>query len=124
MTDFSRIINTLWGLNQGKQDYLDSLNRFDLLIIDDLSAERDTEYANGIVTSVIDSRCKSGKPMIVTTNLNAEEIFSPEGIRKKRIYSRLCEMCIPLHFVGNKDLRKIRMAEMIGKYKELLAINQ
>ena len=38
MTDFSRVINTLWDLKEGKQKYLDRLNEYDLLIIDDLAA--------------------------------------------------------------------------------------
>lgn len=123
MTDFSRIINTLWGMGSGKQEYLDSLNGYDLLIIDDLAAERDTAYASEIVINVIDSRCKSGKPMIVTTNLIAEELFSPDGIRKQRIYSRLCEMCLPLQVTCGKDRRKAKMAENYARYRELLDIN-
>lgn len=122
MTDFSRIINSLWGLSSGKQDFLDDLNRYDLLIIDDLAAERDTAYANEIVMNVIDSRYRSGKPLIVTTNLSAEEVFQPEGIRKQRIYSRLCQMCMPVQFEGVKDRRKMKMSENFAAYKEMLGL--
>ena len=121
MTDFSRIINTLWGLKEGRQEYLDSLNRYDLLVIDDLAAERDTDYANEIVVNVIDSRCKSGKPVIITTNLSAEELFKAADIRKKRIYSRLFEMCVPIKYTG-QDRRMKKMAINIEKYKNMLGI--
>jgi DNA replication protein DnaC len=122
MTDFSRVINTIWGLNSGKQAFLDDLNTYDLLIIDDLAAERDTAYASEIVMNVIDSRCKSGKPLIVTTNLKAAELFDPEGIRKQRIYSRICEMCLPIEFKGGKDRRKRKMSENIAANMELLGL--
>ena len=75
MTDFSRIINTLFGLNEGKQKYLDRLNEYDLLIIDDLASQRNTSYANEIVMNVIDSRCKSGKPLIVKTNFKGDDFL-------------------------------------------------
>lgn len=121
MTDFSRIINTLWGMKEGRQEYLDSLNSYALLVIDDLAAERDTDYANEIVMNVIDSRCKSGKPVIITTNLTAEELFKNSDIRKRRVYSRLFEMCIPIQYTG-QDRRMKKMAENIKTYKDMLGI--
>ena len=122
MTDFSRIINTLWGLNDGRQKYLDSLNGYDLLIIDDLASQRNTPYANEIVMNVIDNRCKSGKPLIVTTNLSAEDLFKPTGLSEQRIYSRLCQMCIPVLCTANKDRRKEKMKQNIAKYRDRLML--
>ncbi len=60
MTNFPRILNTLTGLYQGdRNEFIDSLNRYPLLIIDDLGMERDSEFAREQVFSVIDSRyCK------------------------------------------------------------------
>lgn len=111
MTDFSRIINTLWDTKNGRQSYLDGLNAYDLLIIDDLAAERDTDYASEIVMTVINSRYKSGLPLIVTTNLTARELTEPTELRKKRIYSRLCEMCLPIQYTDTADRRKMRMKQ-------------
>ena len=122
MTDFSRIINTLFGLNEGKQKYLDRLNEYDLLIIDDLASQRNTSYANEIVMNVIDSRCKSGKPLIVTTNLSADDLLKPQGITEQRIYSRLCQMCIPVRCSASKDRRKEKMKQNIAKYRETLML--
>ena len=124
MTDFSRIINTLWGLNDGRQKYLDKLNEYDLLIIDDLASQRNTSYANEIVMNVIDSRCKSGKPLIVTTNLSAEELLNPTGMSEQRIYSRLCQMCIPVFCTADKDRRKERMKQNIARYSEKLMLGR
>ena len=122
MTDFSTIINELTGLYQGKQDYLDDLNRNTLLIIDDFAVERSTEYANEIVKNVIEMRYKSGKPLIVTTNLTADEIFNCKDITKKRVYSRLIEMCVPINFKGG-DRRRNILADDYANLKELLNLS-
>lgn len=105
VTNFSRIINTLQGIYEGKQQYLDSLNRYDLLVIDDLAAERNTEYVNEIVYNIIDSRYRSGKPLIVTTNVTPALMDAERDINRKRIYSRIAEMCISIEVAG-KDRRK------------------
>ncbi|MBR4345994.1 MAG: ATP-binding protein [Oscillospiraceae bacterium] len=122
MTDFSRILHTLSDFKQDKQLYLDTLNSYDLLVIDDIGAERDTEYANEVVVSVIDSRCKSNKPMIITTNLTADDFFQTEDIRKKRIYSRMLELCIPVECTG-RDRRIKKSADRKSKYKDLLCLD-
>lgn len=119
MTNFKRISNELWG-NNDKQGYMDMLNRFDLLVLDDLAAEQNTEYMNGVVFEVIDSRLRAGLPIIVTTNLSRDELQSTNDMRKKRIYSRLFECCIPREVVGVDRRRgmvksnKEQFGEMLG----------
>lgn len=105
VTNFARIINTLQGMYEGKQNYLDSLNEFDLLVIDDLGIERNTEYVNELVYNIIDARYRSGKPMIITTNLKYSDLHHAEDTSKARIYSRITEMCIPVPVLG-KDRRQ------------------
>jgi len=122
MTNFPRIINIVSGMFQGKQEYIDDLCRNDLLIIDDLSAERSTEYADEIVMNVIDTRCTFGLPLIVTTNLTAMQMKNEENTNKKRIYSRLYEMTIPLEYTG-EDRRKSTLRDSYQKYKELLQLS-
>lgn len=119
VTNFARLTNTLSGMYEGKQNYLDSLNRFDLIVIDDLSSERDTEYMGEIVQNIIDSRYRSGKPLIVTTNLTRQELRSPTEIRKQRVYSRLLEMCVPVEVVG-KDRRKEKLKADYMEMQEVL----
>lgn len=115
MTNFARIVNTISGMYEGKQEYIDGLNKFDLLVIDDLAAERDTEYMNEIVQNIIDCRYRAKLPTIITTNLSADEIKNPADIRKQRTYSRLLEMCIPVEVVGADRRRK----KLNSDYKEL-----
>ena len=50
-----------------------------LLILDDFGMERGTEYGLEQVYSVIDSRYRSGKPLIVTTNLTLDDLPEPGG---------------------------------------------
>lgn len=123
VTNFARLTNTISGMYDGKQEYIDGLDRFSLLVIDDLASERDTEYMNEIVTNIIDARYRSGKPMIVTTNLTSEELKNPRDIRKQRIYSRLMEMCIPLEVKGT-DRRKKKLIDEKNEFDELLGLRR
>lgn len=121
MTDFARIGNTLQSLFDGKQNYLDSLNRFPLLILDDLLAERKTEYMQEIVYSVINSRYMAGLPLIVTSNLTGEELKHPKEMSNQRVFSRLLEMCIPVEVAGS-DRRREKLKEDFAEYREMLGL--
>lgn len=105
VTNFARITNTIQGMFEGKQRYLDDFNRLDLLVIDDLSAERNTSFINEMIFNIVDSRYRSGKPLIITTNLSKEELIGQTDTCRQRIYSRLVEMCFPVE-VNNTDRRK------------------
>lgn len=122
VTNFSRLVNTIQGMYEGKQDYIDSLNRFDLLVIDDLASERDTEYMGEIVQTIIDSRYRAGMPLIITTNLTSDELKHPAEIRKQRIYSRLFEMCVPVEVIG-KDRRREKLKREYETLGDLLGLN-
>ena len=121
VTNFARIANEVQGLFEGKQEYYDELNRYSLLVIDDLSAERKTEYMQEIVFNVVDSRFRAKMPLIVTTNLTREELMHPSDLTYQRIFSRLFEMCTPIE-VSGKDRRQQALRENIGKYKGLLGL--
>ena len=119
MTNFARIANTVQGMFEGKQEYYDSFNRFPLLILDDLSAERKTEYMQEIVYNVIDARYQAGLPLIVTTNLTSDELKHPADVTNQRTFSRLFEMCIPLQVEGI-DRRRDKLKDAHEKYKGIL----
>lgn len=121
MTNFARIANTVQGLFEGKQEYYDSLNRFPLLILDDLSAERKTEYMQEIVFNVIDSRYRAGLPLIVTTNLTRDELKHPADVINQRTFSRLFEMCIPVEVAGT-DRRREKLKSDMEEYKNILGL--
>ena len=59
MTNFNTIIDDIFPLVD-KTEYINALASYQLLIIDDLGVERNSEYALGIIFSVIDRRIRSG----------------------------------------------------------------
>lgn len=121
MTNFARIANTVSGMFEGKQEYYDSFNRFELLILDDLAAERKTEYMQEIVYNVIDSRYRAGLPMIITTNLTARELKNPQDITNKRIFDRVLERCLPIEVKGENRRHK-KVAENFNELNSLLGL--
>ena len=83
-----------------------------LLIIDDFGMERGTEYGLEQVYNVIDSRYRSGKPLIVTTNLILDELQHPQDTPHARIYDRLLEMCAPILFTGTNFRRQTAQSKL------------
>jgi DNA replication protein DnaC len=100
MTNFARLTNKIQGMYEGKQEFIDSLNDYTLLIIDDLGAERKSEFMQEMVFNIIDSRYRSGLPFIITTNLTSDEIKKPQEVSYQRIYDRILERCFPIEING------------------------
>ena len=120
MTNFSRILNTLTGMHfEDRNQFIHSLNRYSLLIIDDLGIERNSDFALEQVFNVIDSRYRSGKPLIVTTNLTLSELQHPKDTAHSRIYDRVLEMCPPVCCTGG-NFRKKAAQDKLGLLKELM----
>ena len=121
MTNFSRILNALTGMfSDDRNKYIDSLNHYSLLIIDDLGMERSTEYALEQIYNIIDSRYRSRKPLIVTTNLTLTELKNPQDTAHARIYDRLLELCTPIACTGPSMRKDIGQAKL-NLLKTLLA---
>ena len=106
MTNFARLTNSIQGTFEGKNEYIDSLQRYTLLIIDDLGAERKSEYMQETVFNIIDARYRSGLPFIITTNLSGEEIKKPQDVGYSRIYDRILERCFPVEVSGASRRRQ------------------
>jgi len=113
------ILNDLAASYKDRNEYIARLCSFPLLILDDFGMERGTEYGLEQVYNVIDSRYRSGKPLIVTTNLTLEELQNPEDTAHARIYDRLTEMCTPVRITG-ENFRKARAREKMEQLKTLL----
>ena len=112
-------IKTLSGGEQAKIKIAElMLKPSNLLILDDLGAERQSDFALEQVFNVVDSRYKSGKPVIITTNLSLQELKNPSDIKYKRIYDRILEMCVPLQFKGESK-RKEKSQAKLNVLKEL-----
>lgn len=114
VTNFARVLSTLQGTFE-EQEYLDSLNQFKLLIIDDLGVERDTRYAKEKVFNIIDSRYRAGLPMIITTNLSLQKLATESELCDKRVYDRILERCYPIEVAGDSR----RMKKLINSRDEM-----
>ena len=119
MTNFALILNDLAASYKDRNEYISRLCSFPLLILDDFGMERGTEYGLEQVYNVIDSRYRSRKPLIVTTNLTLEELQNPEDTPHARIYDRLIEMCSPVCITG-ENFRKAKAREKMEQLKMLL----
>lgn len=117
MTNFAEVLNDLSSNFSEKNEYIKSLCRFPLLILDDFGMERGTEYGLEQIYAVIDGRYRSGKPLIVTTNLTLNELNNPRDTAHARIYDRLKEMCVPVNFSG-ESRRRVTVQEKLNRLKE------
>lgn len=114
MTDFGKILNLPYA---DRAETIKQLSRFKLLAIDDLGTERKSDFALETVYTVINDRYKSGKPLIITTNLPLQELENPKSIDYARIYSRVLEMCRPVQ-CSSGSLRKAKAKERQEKFTE------
>lgn len=88
---------------EAENNVLEHVKGCDLLVIDDLGVEKVTEFVKDKVFMLIDTRYRTGKPVIVTTNLELkndgltekqiQEGLSIESRFGSRISDRLAEMC-------------------------------
>lgn len=117
-TDIGYIVNLLEDSFQGRREHLDRILSFDLLIIEDLGAQRCTEYMMEHVYAVVDGRYKSGKPMVITTNFTLQELSHPRpGSPWCRIFDRVLERCYPVELTGmsRRIENGIRMREAMRR---------
>ena len=83
---------------------IDTVMGTDLLILDDLGTEYETPFFNATIYNIINTRLNSGKPTIISTNLDFE------GIRRRyddRVVSRLVAAYVCLEFKG-EDIRLLK----------------
>lgn len=103
-----------------RQEYINALCGYDLLILDDIGAERHTDYMIETVYQLIDTRYRRQKPLIITTNLTIAEMKQCEDIRLARTYDRLFEMCSYPIIVKDNDRRKTLANEKFAMMREIL----
>ena len=120
MTGTGKILNALAGVWPSERNaYLESLNSYSLLILDDLGMERSTEFTAEQMFQIVDGWYRTGKPLIVTTNLTLKELKNPPDLARRRIYDRLLEMCTPIKING-QNIRELRAKEKMREMRESL----
>lgn len=78
-----------------------TLLQADLVILDDLGAERDTDWGRATVRHLIEALYNQAVPLICTTNLLAPEL---KVTYQDRSYGRLLEMATPMQ-IGGRSYR-------------------
>ena len=88
-------------------EILDAVRKVPLLVLDDVGAERNTEWAKDILAEIINYRYTNSLPTIITTNLRFDDSAGESFAEKfdRRTESRLYDMCHLIRVEGH-DRRK------------------
>ena len=106
-TDIGTITTLLEESFSDRNKTLTRLFTYDLVIVEDLGAQRWSDYMMGNVYAVIDGCYRNGTPMVITTNLTSEKIQSLRSNDPAwgRILDRIVERCYPVRFGGTSRRR-------------------
>ena len=116
----SDVVNRMQGnFGADRDSYMTSLMRPELLILDDLGAERNTSFGKERVFDVINRRRLTGKPMIITTNIPIVTMQKAASPDESRIYDRILEVCVPIRFDG-ENFRRGNAKHNLEKVAQLL----
>ena len=117
MTSFVKILQRIQEGNE--QELMSALMEAKLLILDDMGSERSTDFALEKIYNVVDSRSRSTRPMIITTNVSLDDMLTEPDIRYKRIYDRIFETCYPVEMPG-ESFRRIMAAERFDAMQKFM----
>lgn len=98
---------------------MDCVRKCDLLVIDDLYAERDTKYMAQKTFEVINARYEAKRPMIITTNIGIEDMATEQDQRYSRAFQRILQVCKPIVIAGG-ERRMAVSAEKAAAWKKLM----
>ena len=101
---FAKLERAKFSGDEEARKEAEKYNQCDLLIVDDLGTEMPGQFVTAALYSLLNDRILMGKPMLVSTNLNVEEMgrrYSPQ------IASRLHGGFQRLTFVG-EDIRVLK----------------
>lgn len=87
-------------------DVIDSIKQAAVLILDDLGAERATEWVGEQIFSIINARYENNRQTIITSNYTPDELMLhfADKTQGERIISRIYGMCVRVNILG-KDWR-------------------
>jgi DNA replication protein DnaC len=99
-----RLLNEIRDTHRSERSHVELLDRLtavDLLHIDDVGAERSTDWVLEELYSIVNARYEDERSMVITTNLDYDELCEQISARTA---SRLAEMCdqLPLHGVDRR----------------------
>ncbi len=101
-------IRRTYDADSGEEGYLaffDRLSSVDLLHIDDLGAEKRTDWVLEQLYAIVDRRYEERRSIVVTTNMETDELKGQIG---ERTVSRLLQMCDVERPLFGEDWRERR----------------
>lgn len=99
--------------SEAEMEILDYIKKCDLLVIDDLGAENISPFVLEKTFGLIDTRYRSKKPMIITSNLDIYQIKEKFG---ERISDRISGMCFEIN-VSGESRRKLNKKAFLESLK-------
>ncbi len=106
---FRHIEDEHFGRSEGNT--LDTLLDVDMLILDDLASEFQSQFYESALYNILNGRINLKKPTIISTNLTKSEFYSRYN---ERITSRVLYQFVPFQFDG-KDIRMVKSVSKISK---------
>jgi DNA replication protein DnaC len=106
-----RLLNEIRDTHRAERSHIDLLNRLtqvDLLHIDDVGAERSTDWVLEELYSIVNARYEDERSVVITTNILDREALC-EQITARTV-SRLTEMCDELPLLGHDHRMDLRTA--------------
>ena len=101
-----RLLNEIRDTHRAERSHVDLLDRLtavDLLHVDDVGAERTTDWVLEELYSIVNARYEDQRSMVITTNIDDRDALCEQI--SARTVSRLTEMCDELPLQGH-DLRE------------------
>lgn len=113
--DLLDMIRATYDLNKqpvaySEQQLLDTARSVPMLILDDLGAHNYTEWTKNKIYSILNYRLNHKLPVIITTNINLEDLEEHLG---ERTTSRIFQMCRPYRLMVEMDIRAVQRSERI-----------
>jgi DNA replication protein DnaC len=106
-----RLLNEIRDTHRSERSHIDLLNRLtrvDLLHIDDVGAERSTDWVLEELYSIVNARYEDRRSIVITTNILDREALCQQVTA--RTVSRLTEMCDELPLLGHDHRMDLRTA--------------
>lgn len=98
MTGTARLLSYITSRDDKGIEAVSSLSQFDLLVLDDFGAERQTPMMLEQLKIVVDARLESRLPLIITSNIDPNQFYqSHDGL--ERLYDRM-KGCIGIELKG------------------------
>lgn len=117
VTSLPTMLNIIQNGRNGESEKLyDRIRNVRLLVIDDIGVESKSAYRMEVAYQIIDTRYRSGKPLIVTTNLSKEQLMNPSSLEEERIYERILERCKPIAVLGESRRKQKYMKSMASSF--------